>query len=98
MLDDSRDSVRQGAGKLAKSLLLLTGRLVEHGEGTNPDHVREAVKELLPLLLKSSVNTRGVLASEARAVSVGGLLRVVKSAGAYLRPYLADIITVVSTG
>ena len=32
VLDDSRDSVRQGAAKLAKSLLLLTGRLVEHGE------------------------------------------------------------------
>ena len=55
------------------------------------------MRELLPLLLKSSVNSRGVLASEARAVSVGGLLRVVKSAGAFLRPYLAEIITVVST-
>lgn len=63
-LDDVKDSVKTAAFVLAKQLLSLTKRFVDPTKARNEGEVKEAVRRLLPLLLRASTSTTSTVESD----------------------------------
>ena len=88
VMDDIKGSVREAALSLS---MALTGILVRQVEaGTSSKHAHAMLKEVLPFLLSG----QGIESSakEVQAFATVTVLKLIKSAGQALRPFIVDLV------
>ncbi|PBP24678.1 proteasome component [Diplocarpon rosae] len=88
VLDDIKGSVREAALKLS---IVLTNTLVRQVEaGTESKHAQAMLKEVLPFLLSGQGMESS--AKEVRVFSTLTVLRLIKSGGKALVPFIPDLV------
>lgn len=88
VMDDIKGSVREAALSLS---MVLTGILVRQVEaGTSSKHAQAMLKEVLPFLL----STQGIESSakDVQAFATVTILKLIKSGGKALRPFIPDLV------
>jgi proteasome component ECM29 len=88
VMDDIKGSVREAALSLS---MVLTGILVRQVEaGTSSKHAQAMLKEVLPFLLSS----QGIESSakEVQTFATVTVLKLIKSGGKALRPFVPDLV------
>ena len=88
VMDDIKGSVREAALALS---MALTGILVRQVEaGTSSKHAQAMLKEVLPFLLSGQGMESS--AKEVRAFATATVLKLIKSSGKALRPFIPDLV------
>lgn len=90
-MDDIKDSVRKEGNKLTKSLSTILLRTIDAKySSSSPIKAEKVLKDLIPFLL----GPRGILseAEDVKNFSIKTITKICKDGGAFVRPFIPDLI------